>query len=210
MNYIIDGEEYKVEVIKKANKNTYIRVKNDLSILVTTNYLVTKKQINKLLDQNQDFLSKSLYKKRIEQENKQKFYYLGSIYDIIIMPIKNIEICNNRIYVSNENILNKWLKKQAEEIFKERLKYCFNLFEENIYYPKFKIRSMKTRWGVCNRKTQTITLNFDLIKWKLEYIDYVIIHELSHIVHFNHSKEFWSVVYKYCPDYKRLRKELRN
>lgn len=94
-------------------------------------------------------------------------------------------------------------------IFEERLKYNYGLFDENIPYPKLKMRNMKTRWGVCNRKNLTVTLNSNLIKESLDKIDYVIIHELSHLVYFDHSSNFWAIVGKYCPNHKRIRKELR-
>ena len=69
---------------------------------------------------------------------------------------------------------------------------------------------MKTRWGVCNVKTHKVTLNLELIKKDKKYLDYVIVHELSHMLHANHSKEFWKCVEANCPDYKKLRKELNN
>ena len=86
----------------------------------------------------------------------------------------------------------------------------FNKFYENIKSPILKIRTMKTRWGVYNRKNHTITLNSKLIEFDIEKIDYVIVHELSHIIHFDHSKEFWNLVSKYCPNYKAIRKEMRD
>ena len=69
---------------------------------------------------------------------------------------------------------------------------------------------MTTRWGVCNRKTNTVTLNLELYKYEDKALDYVIVHELSHFIHFNHSKEFWSVVEKYFPDYKKVRQYLKD
>ena len=69
---------------------------------------------------------------------------------------------------------------------------------------------MKTRWGVCNKKTNTVTLNSELIKYDISKIDYVIIHELSHFLHFNHSRSFWNQVEKYCPNYKKIRNELKD
>ena len=68
---------------------------------------------------------------------------------------------------------------------------------------------MSTRWGVCNRSNNTITLNSELIKYGLKQIDYVIIHELSHFIYFDHSKNFWLQVSKYCPNYKEVRKTLK-
>ena len=61
-NYKLDGENYVVEVIKKNNKNTYIKVKEDLTIYVTSNYLVTKRYVKNVLDNNNDFLRKAVKK----------------------------------------------------------------------------------------------------------------------------------------------------
>ena len=72
------------------------------------------------------------------------------------------------------------------------------------------IRDMKTRYGVCNTKLKKITLNLELIKRDVIYIDYVIVHELSHLIHPNHSKDFWGVVEEVMPNYKKIRKELKN
>ena len=69
---------------------------------------------------------------------------------------------------------------------------------------------MKTRWGVCNIRDNSVTLNTRLIEYDIEKLDYVIIHELSHFIHFNHSKSFWKQVEKYTPDYKQIRNELKD
>ena len=96
------------------------------------------------------------------------------------------------------------------KLFKNRLDYIYNIYKENIPYPSLRIRKMKTRWGVCNTKLKVVTLNSELIRYDLEKLDYVIIHELAHLIHHNHSKQFWLLVEKYCPNYKKIRKELRD
>ena len=208
MKYILDGKEYNVIITKKNNKNTYIRVKNG-DICVTTNHFGTKIYIKSLLDKNKDALRKMINKDNEKTEINNNFYYLGKVYDVIIVPSLDIQISDNMILVKSEDYLNKWLKKQIINIYKERLDIIYNLFEEKIPYPNLKIRKMTTRWGVCNRKNNNVTLNSELIKYGIEQIDYVIVHELSHFVHFNHSKDFWTLVSKYCPDYKKVRKSLK-
>ncbi len=211
MDYIIDGEKYKVEIVKKNNKNTYIRVKEDLTISVSTNYLVSKKSIKQLLDKNKSYLIKMIEKRKLELEKQQSFYYLGQIYDIIIMPsIKDIEIIGNRIYTKDNKTLEKWYKKQINDIFKQRLEYNYKIFNQNITCPSLKIRKMKTRWGVYNRKNHSITLNSNLIMYEIDKLDYVIIHELCHTIHFDHSKDFWNLVSKYVPNYKNIKKQLKD
>jgi len=77
--------------------------------------------------------------------------------------------------------------------------------------PEFKlrIRYMKTRWGVCNKSSMSVTLNSELIHKDVALIDYVIIHELCHFKYMNHSNAFWKEVEKYYPYYKLARKRLK-
>ena len=211
MEYIIDGKKYQVIIVKKNNKNTYIRVKEDLNIYVTTNYFTTKKYIKKLLDDNLESIKRMLSIQRKKKEKQERFYYLGKEYDIIIVPtIDKITIKGNSILTKSNDQLNRWYKKQIKILFKERLDYNYHLFEEKIPYPILKIRTMKTRWGVCNKRDNSVTLNTNLIKETIDKLDYVIIHELAHFVHFDHSKDFWNLVSKYCKEYKQIRKELKD
>lgn len=210
MFYEIEKKQYEVIITRKNNKNTYIRVKNDLKIYVTTSYFVTNNQIRKLLDRNYEYLEKTISKMNILIEKEESFYYLGKKYDVIIMPTKEIEFINNKIYIEDRKKLDKWINEKIKTIFKERLEFLYSNFNENIPYPKLKIRKMKTRWGVCNRRDNSVTLNSELIRYDLNKLDYVIIHELSHFIHFNHSKKFWDLVSEYCPNYKIIRKELKN
>lgn len=201
-DYKLDGVVYKVNVTKKNNKNTYIKVKDDMVIYVTTGRFSSRWYIKSLLNDEKDFLRKSLSKVKKHAERDGQFYYLGKKYDIIYVPFDKVEIDDSKIYVKNDSTLEKWVKKEMKRIFSERLSYNYGLFEEKIPFPILKIRSMKTRWGVCNKRDNSVTLNSKLIKYDLREIDYVIIHELSHFVHFDHSREFWDTVGKYMPNYK--------
>ena len=120
-----------------------------------------------------------------------------------------VEIAGNKIYARDQKQFDKWYKKEMQNIFEKHYQMLYNRFEEQIPFYRMRIREMKTRWGVCNVKSKTITLNSKLIEYPLEALDYVIVHELSHLIHFNHSSSFWNLVAKYKPDYKRIRKELK-
>lgn len=210
MKYVIDNQEYMVNIIRKNNKNTYLRVKKDNVIEVTTSYFATNKQILKLIQNNEQAIIRM--QKKLEQriEKQDSFYYLGKPYQIIIVPtFEEIEWTENQIFVNKIETLNKWLAKETKRLFHERLDSIYPLFEENIPYPMLKIRKMTSRWGVCNRIKKTVTLNSELMKYGIAQIDYVIVHELSHFVHFDHSREFWATVSKYCPNYKNIRKSLK-
>ena len=210
MQIEIDGIIYDVIIEKKNNKNTYLRVKEDLNIYVTTSYLTPNFAIKKFINDNIPFIRKQIEKMEKRIEKKQDYYYLGEIINVVVIDsIKKTSFENNTLYVKSKSEIDKWYKKQMKIVFKEHLDMIYDRFTKRVPYPNLVIRKMSTRWGVCNKKLEKVTLNSELIYKDTKYLDYVIIHELSHFVHFDHSKNFWQLVGENCPDYKRLRKELQ-
>lgn len=212
MEYVIDNKVYEVVIIKKRNKNTYIRVKDDMKIYVTTNYLTSKRYIKNLLDENYNYLVKMINNMCKKNEKKDLFFYLGNSYDIIFVnDLKKVDVDSDNlvIYAKDLSQLNRWYNKVIKDTFIERFTYIYNIFDEVNITPSLKIRKMKSRWGVYNRVKHSVTLNSELIKYNIRCLDYVIVHELSHVIHFDHSKCFWSLVSKYCNNYKNIKKELK-
>lgn len=207
MKYKFNDIEYNIEIIRKNNKNTYLRIKDNV-IVVTTNYFTSLSSIEKLINNNQEFINKALTK-NINKKQDITFKLFGKSYDIIY-GFLTTEIEENKIYTKDEKDLNKFLSKYIYSIYEEQLNNWYNTFEEKIPIPNLKIRKMKSRWGVCNIKNKNITLNLELSKYNIEALNYVIVHELSHFIHPNHSKDFWTLVAKYYPNYKEIRKCLRN
>ncbi|MCI5701553.1 MAG: M48 family metallopeptidase [Erysipelotrichaceae bacterium] len=209
MKVEINNQLIDVFVIKKRQKNTYLRVKED-GIYITTNYLTTNKYILNLLRENENKIIKMQEHLKKKQEYNQDFFYLGKKYNIVKSNLEDIVVGDSTILVRDELILNKWLVKQARIIFKENLDEIYKIFPVEIPYPSLTIRKMKTRWGVCNTRIKKITLNLELIKKDKKYLDYVIVHELSHLVYPNHGSDFWHLVSILVPNYKILRKELNS
>lgn len=210
MNIKIDNQVYEVVIEKKDNKNTYLRVKKDLKIYVTTNYFTSNKYIEELIYDNYLSVLDMINKIKKKQLINEEIYYLGNKIDVVI--INNLAapyINNNRLLIDSYNKIDAWYKKQSLIIFNERLNICLDIYNETIPTPNLKIRKMTTRWGVCNRHNNNVTLNSELIKKDINIIDYVIIHELCHFVHPNHSSKFWNLVEKYIPNYKNIRKRLK-
>lgn len=210
MNFEYENKKYYIKVIRKSNKNTYVRFKNG-EIVVTTSYFVTNNQIKKILSESTEFLKKVIAKEEKNKEKATKIYILDNEFSIIISnSLNEIDYKNHKVYAKDLKQVDKLIKKETEKIFLSRLEYNYNLFQEKIPFPSLTIRKMSTRWGVCNRKLKRVTLNSLLIRYPLEALDYVIIHELSHFVHFDHSKAFWTEVSKYSPRYKEIRKLLKD
>lgn len=210
MKLNVSGNTYDIIIERKSTtRNTYIRVKPDLSILVTTNKFTPIKTITDLIEENYEKIVKMLEVQQKKNENNDGFFYLGKHYDIIYVDTLDISFGENKVFLGRNFDIDKWYKKQAKKIFLEHLNEEYNKFSRKIPYPELKIRKMTSRWGVCNIKLKTITLNLELMKRDTKYLDYVIVHELSHLVHADHSDRFWSLVEDNMPDYKKYRKEMK-
>ena len=207
MQIRIDDNIYDVEIIKKNNRNTYIRVKNG-KIIVTTNYLTSKNSIEKLIRDNITSIEKMINTDNKKMYNEDNFYYFGKKY-VVIYGFNDIEFVGDKIYALNKQKLDKYISNNIKKIYQDRLDYWYNEFEENIPIPNLKIRNMTSRWGVCNIKNHNVTLNYNLSKYDISCLDYVIVHELSHFIHHDHSKNFWQLVGKYYPKYKECKKMLK-
>ncbi len=210
MLFTYDNKTYDVVIEKKkGNRNTYIRVKKDLKIHVTTNFFMPMFSIEKLIRDNYDKICKMIDIQEIKAHNNSGFYYLGKQYTIVYNDSKKIEFIDNKIYVPHDFDIDKWYKKEAKKLFLERLNYNYEKYTRNIPYPSLRIRKMTSRWGVCNTNTHIITLNLELIKRDICYLDYVIIHEMTHLVYGDHSTKFWKVVEENMPEYKKYRDEMK-
>lgn len=202
--------DFNIIINRKNNKNTYLRIDENLNIVINTGYFVTKNKLQKFIDSNKKAILKMIDKQKEKNKKNNAFFYLGNEYEVIYdINVKDIEIINKKIVAPDEKSLKKWYNKETRDLFLERLRVNYNRFEEDIPFPNLRIRKMKTRWGVCNIKTKTVTLNSLLMEKSISKLDYVIVHELSHLIHPNHSKSFWNLVSKYVPNYKQIRKELK-
>ena len=211
MKIEIDGYEYNLVIDKKiSTKNTYIRVKDNLDIYVTCNYFTSNKYIIDLINKNLDNIRKMVDRVNKRANKKEYFFYLGKRYDLVYLNNEGITFGETKVFVDPKFDINKWYRKQASVIFQEEFDKMYKRFVYNIPYPTLTIRNMKTRWGVCNVRTKKVTLNLELIKKDIKYLDYVIVHELSHLLYPNHSKDFWQCVEDNMKDYKKIRKELRS
>ena len=209
MQLTYNNKNYEIIIEKKkSNRNTYIRVKKDLNIYVTTSFFTTNRFIENLIEDNYDKITKMIDAQEIKAKNNSGFNYLGKQYVVIYCDNEGITFSGDKVYINHDFDIDKWYKKQAKTLFLDRLNYNYDNFSRKIPYPKLRIRKMTSRWGVCNINTHVITLNLELIKRDVSYLDYVIIHEMSHLVHGDHSTAFWKLVGENMPNYKKYREEM--
>jgi predicted metal-dependent hydrolase len=103
------------------------------------------------------------------------------------------------------NALRAWLTDRATQVLGPALDQCAR--ELGFEYQRVFIRRQRTRWGSCSTRG-TISLNCCLLFQRPPVVRYLLIHELAHTQHMNHSRRFWQTVARHCPDYRRLDREL--
>ncbi len=220
MNEII-FKDLKIEHISKRGlKNSYITVKPffikgsvQTKVLLKTPH-VSEHYIYELLEQREQWIRKSIEKvyanlpQNINLEDELLLF--GELYSIDHHEALKLRTSLERLRVNDaKNVLkcyDRFYKNYAQEYLSQRLKHHASLMKLN--YTEIKFRKMKSRWGSCNSQG-VITLNTQLMKIKQELIEYVIVHELAHLVHMNHSKKFHDLVKRYLPNAKQLRSELK-
>jgi len=106
-----------------------------------------------------------------------------------------------------EKAVTLWYRSEALRVFEECVAYFAPLLQ--VSPREIKLSAARTQWGSCTVQG-VVRLNWQLVKMPLHLIDYVVVHELSHLVEMNHSPAFWRVVERACPDYKQCRVELRS
>ena len=167
-------------------------------------WITTKqKEIQERLSINKDII------------NYNQIQFLGRKYKISsIKGIKKIELTEDALFIPNNideidkvHKIKLWFIKVAKKILKERLEYFANVMQ--LDYSSVTVNNSKNRWGSCDIN-RNIKLNFRLIMLPHKALDFVLIHELSHILEFNHSKEFYKIVGSILPSYKLQQKVLKD
>ena len=214
-------------IVSPKRKTVAVTVYPDTRIVVRVPKKLPQEKIDDIVKSKEDWIVKKI---KYFQENKQVeikhkeyldgevFYFLGKKYELKILDGKknNVQIIGNTILVevkqtSAKNVLLKWFLVQAQNVFNQRLSYCFEIFSQKYSYqfPTLKIRKMKARWGSMSNKGGMV-LNTFLIHTSVECIDYVITHELCHLKHKNHSKSFYQTQEIFMPNWKELKQKLQS
>lgn len=215
---------------RKPVKNVNLRIKPEGEVLVSANNSVPTDFIDAFIEKKQRYIFSVL--SRYEEKKKlfqavPKRYVSGESYDLLgkslrlkVEANKEENVYTDGVYIflkvkdkddfrHKEIMMSKWLKQYQTTVFEELLQEKYLLFEKyGVTYPALKIRNMTSRWGSCQPKKGIITLNSKLIEAPRNCIEYVILHELVHFIHPNHSRQFWDFVAMMMPDWKERKEEL--
>lgn len=230
-SFFYNNKKFEYTLIRKNIKRVNLRINSKGEIIVSAPFRVPFKTINDFVVSKAYWIDENIEKIKLNQkdlvDNKiydnKNVYFIGEMFKIQIHKDNKNFIerdLNNkviRIYTKHnddESIKIQymyWLSHRACEVFLSCVERMRNLLstEYNVPFPKITVRNMKTRWGSCTPAKKSIRLNLQLIKADIECIEEVALHEIVHFIHQNHSKDFYGVMEKYMPDYKKRGERLK-
>lgn len=220
LGFYLNKKMVYVEVVRTSNKNMYLRVK-DTNLVVSAPKKISDEHIREFVQQHIEKFSDYIDKKKEAPlySFKDNFVYLNgkkyTIYSLTGFPKTSITIKGNNAYIHTKSGDEQEMEKAIKDYIKAKLiKYLdkkIKVFEKkmNLADHTFNVRYKTGTWGSNKIGTNTLSFSSRLWHYRDEIIDYVIVHELAHTFEPNHSAAFWDVVYKYMPNSKELRKELK-
>ena len=212
----------KINIEKKKVKNINIKVHPDMQVYVSCPRRVNIEYVKKIVLNKLDWIESRIQKikEREQQENKkyvsgEEHYFNGKKYILKINPVEKAKL--SYIKIEDQRYINMYIPENTTIEYKEKL--MNNFYKENLipkineYIAKwslklnvnpkeYKLRKMKTLWGSCNITKQTILFNSELAKKSDKAIEYVVVHELMHLIERYHNKRFYSLLDYYYPKWK--------
>ncbi|MDD5118755.1 MAG: SprT family zinc-dependent metalloprotease [Sulfuricurvum sp.] len=212
-----------VTVVYKDIKHANLKVKPNQEVLLTVPLDMTDREIDHILHKRANWINQqlALFQKNTQPKKElvsgESFVYLGRNYRLKVIESNEEKARLNRGYFElfvkdkndynkKEKLINDWYKSRAVEYFQKNIEKYNAIVKLEI--KAIRIRSMKTRWGSCNPKKSYINLNLELIKKPKSSIEYVIFHELVHLIHNDHSKNFYNYLSLHMPDWQKRKDKL--
>lgn len=195
--------EFEIKESKKAVKYLRLKVGQSGEISLSIPLRTKENHILEFLEKNLEWLRKTSTKIKAKNsaKNENQVEFLGSNYELIIdKKASGVSIELFSIKAASKADFRRFCDEKAKELLNASIARFAPLIARPINHISFK--HMRTRWGSCNKAKGYINLNLDLITKKKEFIEYVVLHELAHLVHANHSKDFYALISKHMPDYK--------
>ena len=211
-----------VKIVRKDVKNITLKVRPNGEAILTAPKLASEEHIKFIIKKRAKWIAQkraffaSFKTPEKEYVSGEDFRYLGRSYRLKVVQSKEESVKLQRGYLElfvkdksnikrKENLIYEWYHEKATLYFFNILQEFNKIVKQDI--KSVKIRQMKTRWGSCNPYKSYINLNIELIKKPKACIEYVVFHELVHLLYSDHSKKFYDYLGLYMPDWQK-RKEI--
>lgn len=216
------NESISYELILSNRKTMAIVVKKDGTVVVKAPLHTKVTRINAFVNAHADWIiskqselaDKFSKYEPIQLENNEIVYYMGNPLYIKRIKARSIDMEEDTgiLYIpltASPDTLINWYKKQALPVITDLVEEYARLMGLEGKYSSVKLSIAKSKWGSCSYDNKLL-FSWRLIMCPTEVIEYVVVHELAHIIEKNHSKAFWNEVKKVLPDYKEHRKWLKD
>lgn len=223
------GREILYSLERKQVKNLNLRVRKDGSVWVSAEPGVPCEEIDAFVAGKAPYILKALnhFHEMAQYRPQPKQYVSGETFNILgrglrlqVTQAAKDSISADGIYIhlgvrdlsdteKKRRIVSRFLDQQCKTVFGDVMDDLYPLFQKyGVQRPSLRIRDMETRWGSCLAKKGVITLNKCLIEAPRHCIEYVVMHELCHLVHPNHSGQFYAFLAMLMPDWKERKQYL--
>ena len=220
-----------VQIIHKKIKNVHLKVFRSLEVVLSVPMAVPSDWIDSFLENHVEWINDQITKyKKASGYNNLSSIRSGSSTQLLGKDVRiykeaslenRIELDEKKVCIflkdiSDEDLaqrlFDEWWRNKAIEIFQFEMEKLYQkIFKKyGLDQPHILVRKMKTLWGSCTPNKNKITLNEYLLKADIRCIQYVILHELGHLLYHNHSKEFYDFLTIHMPDWKERKKQLDN
>ena len=223
MEIQIGDDTIACNIIKSNRKSMAIEVTKEGEVLVRVPKGIKDQDLNRFIKSHQRWIYVRVMAAREREpldksyETGRKLLYLGQEIELQVeynRPCERVYLQEKILHVwlsSEDNeavpkMLELWYRTQARRVLKERTNYYAKIMKLRV--NQITIKNQKTRWGSCSTK-HNLNYNYRLVMAIEPVIDYVVIHELCHMIHMNHSALFWNEVEKIQPQYKQYKAWLK-
>lgn len=212
-----------VKIVYKDIKNMILKIKSSLEVVLSVPKNASAKEIEFVLSKRKAWIEQRLqrFEKHIalpkELKSGEDIYYLGKRYRLKVVVSDSegvglrggfleVRLKDSKDFTRKQELIKAWYHKRARQCFEQILeKYSLLL---GCQKQTLKIKEMKTRWGSCNPQNAYINLNLKLIEKNKRAIEYVILHELTHLKHSYHNRDFYNYLGLYMPDWRERKLKL--
>lgn len=222
-----NSQKFEFQLIRSKRKTMQISIHSPDKIRVFSPEKLSNKKILEWVSSKGPWIEKQLkdyYDNYSVAENKnyvdgEKFLYLGRSYQITIildstLSTSNVKFSRGRIVITTptkdpavlRNAMEIWYRQKALEKISEKVFFYSKALE--VKPSSITIKEQKSRWGSCSQKGD-LFFNWRIIMAPSNVVDYIVVHELCHLIHFNHSPQFWDELSCIIPKYKEYRKWLK-
>ena len=209
------------KLVRSKRRSVGLEITGEAVLVVRAPFGLSRRRIEEIIGKKKKWITKK--KRQIKERNDrlslkiftsgEQFYYLGRQYPLFVDNTESSD-SRNKLKFDKKFVLNKEYQDIARELFilfYRRKAYelierraAFYAESYRLKYSRISITKAEKRWGSCSSKG-SINFSYRLIMTPPEIVDYVVVHELAHLKHHNHSVNFWREVEKMLPEYRNRR-----